>query len=327
MQLIYQRRSALRWVAAAWLTTHAGACGRGDVVLGEGGGPIAAMRGQTDAGTLRMQPTAAVADSGAAIAGEPPAAQKDAPVSLALADGGEVPNAPARASAGCGKPVPSMPPTGLRGNFLLDTPATYNNMRAYALVLAFRGTSLTVEQFRAQLDLTNVTADAAIVVHVDPVGGAEGWDFQRDMSSVDTLMAAVSADYCIDQDRVFAIGDGAGALFINLLGCVRADKVRAIALLASAPPPPGPCGPRIAVWLLQQSDTDPMLVSGGLGNRDYWLSRNGCDLTVLEPQSSSGCVAYANCTPEFPVRYCEHQGDALPDHALVELWDFFSTLH
>lgn len=317
MQPIRQRTCAFRWINVAWLCTQVAACGRGDVVLGEGGGPLAAMRGRRDAGEVTAQPTAADAGSGDDAPATHPAASQDASV-----DGPVAGSRQARASSGCGKLTPSAPTSGMRGSFLLDAPASYKNTKAHALVLTFRGMSATVEEFRAQLDLASVTADAAIVVHVNPLDDAEIWDFQRDIPWVDMLVAAVSADYCVDQDHIFAIGDGAGALFTNLLGCVRADKVRGIALLASAPPPPGPCGTRIAVWLLQQSDADPMLVSAGLGNRDFWATRNACDVTGLEPQSASACLVYANCSPEFPVHYCEHQGDALPDEAVHSLWDF-----
>jgi polyhydroxybutyrate depolymerase len=143
---------------------------------------------------------------------------------------------------------------------------------------------------------------------------------------VDALVSTMGGAYCVDQDRVFAIGDSAGAFFVNLVGCVRADKVRGIAVLSNAPPPPGPCLDNTAVWLLQQTDTDPMTVGNGLGNRDFWATRNSCNVLMPKSIPSAGCVEYAGCSDRFPVHFCEHDGDALPSFAVSRAWDFFRSL-
>jgi polyhydroxybutyrate depolymerase len=239
------------------------------------------------------------------------------------------PDPAVRPSAGCGEDPTlerSVSLDGDRTDYLLDLPIDYDNHHAYPLLLAFRGMNVSTEQFRAQLGLPEVLGSAAIVVHANPRNEAVAWDFQRDTQLVDALLAGLTSSACIDLDRIFALGDGAGALFVNLLGCVRGDRVRGIALMSSAPPPPGPCVGSSAVWLLQQTDADPSIVGAGLGNRDFWAGRNGCDVrsaTTLDPPQ---CVDYAGCSPGLPVRYCEQTGTAPPSFVAGATWALFRSL-
>jgi poly(3-hydroxybutyrate) depolymerase len=293
-------------------------------VLGERGGALAPVRHHDDAGTRRMPD----AQSPAAGSGAPqPVAggqARDAAVAESKADAepAQQPSIAIRASAGCNRGSPATSPM----SFLLDVPAAYDSARPYPLVLAFRGMNQSAEQLRAQVDLEQVTGDSVLRVYVNPQGNAAIWDFQRDVPPVDMLLSDIGASYCIDLDRIFAIGDGAGALLANLLGCTRGDKFRGIALFASSPPPPGPCIGSVAVWLQQQSDADPMLVSAGLANRNFWVEQNGCELASPEHLSSAWCFAYPGCVTELPVSYCEHLGDALPASAVSDAWGFFSAL-
>lgn len=325
-------RTALRWIATAYLSIQFSGCEHGDIILGsKDGAPDAAFAG-LDAGAPRL-PTAA--DSGAAMRGsEPPDGNKagNEPSATEKVDAGVTSQwlAAKRASSGCGKPSEQVDTSliiaGARASFLLDLPSGYNGARAYPLVLAFRSANVSADQFRIALDLATVTAEDSIRVYTNPVGDATVWEFQRDMPLVDAILAKLTATYCIDLDRVFALGEGAGALFVNLVGCVRADKVRGIALLSSAPPPPRACAYNTAVWLLQRVDADPMVVNAGLGNRDFWAGRNRCQVNMSEPLTSAACADYLGCAPAFPVRYCQHEGDALPPFAVPAAWAFFAAL-
>jgi poly(3-hydroxybutyrate) depolymerase len=207
-------------------------------------------------------------------------------------------------------------------SYELDVPAGYDQTRSYPLVMAFRNSDVGVGAFRAQLNLAAI-ADA-IIAYPNPPD--QTWQFQRDISLVDELMSQLNESYCVDMDRVFALGDGAGALVANLFGCMRGDQIRGIAMLSNVPPPPGPCLGNVAIWLLQRVDTDPMTVGSGLGNRDFWATRNGCDVRMPEPVSPSPCLKYAGCSQDLPVHFCEYRGSAWPTFAVDAAWTFFSAL-
>jgi poly(3-hydroxybutyrate) depolymerase len=142
---------------------------------------------------------------------------------------------------------------------------------------------------------------------------------------VDALLSKLEAAYCIDQDRVFAVGQGTGALLVTMLGCVRGDVLRGVAPLSGAPPPGG-CVGEPAVWIMQAS-ADPSTFGIGRANRDFWADRNGCDVTLPGSVAPPPCVEYAGCDVGSPVRYCEYDGDlALPSSAAGGVWSFFKGL-
>lgn len=339
-------------LAFAWLALSTAGCARGDVILGErgatmappvhqeaaGGASGAAQQAPHDAGALPTRTsTGAAAGSGgsAAPADALDASLPDEDARTPPPDSGPATSTPgsvARPSSGCGTVATAsavarnVTVDGMRADFLLDVPASYDASRAYPLVLAFRGMDQSAQQFRAQLDLAAVMGSEAIIVYANPIGDGTSWEFERDIPLIDVLLSSLGAAYCVDQDRTYALGASSGAMFVNLVGCVRADKVQAIAVLSSAPPPPGPCFDNTAVWLMQQNNTGPMTVGAGLGNRDFWATRNACNVLMPSSVTPAGCVEYASCRAGLPVRYCEHDSDDLPSFAVSAAWDFFRSL-
>lgn len=326
-------------VTGLWLV----GCARGDIVLGTGAmvAPNAASGTFTPALDAGEAPSSAGQAASQVVAANsvgqgspamvatsnlPSGGATVPPPTASVEDDAGTPKPVDRPSVGCGQePVrPALRVRGRAASFLLDVPAAYDKRQAYPLVLAFRGVDTSTAEFRAQLDLGSI-ADA-LIVYPDPLDSATPWQFQRDMDLVDELISGLGAAYCVDQDRVFAIGDESGGLFANLVGCVRADQVRAIATLSSAPPPPGPCFGNTAVWLLQRTDLDPNTVGSGLGNRDFWAARNGCNVLDPQPVAPTPCVAYAGCTQELPVHFCEYAGSTWPSFAITGAWQFFESL-
>ena len=338
----------LRTLCALLLIVQAAGCDRRDIVLGELG-KLSDLAGRT---APPVEPDAAIPASAVPSSST---AGHDAGVTLTVAAPGraaaagrsgmvESPttslplsgtggtaaagsSAPAHASAGCGKePMPdtSITVTGMRASYVLDLPQPYDKARAYPVIMAFRPAGSGVDGFRGALGLTAVASSSAIVVYPNCLNDAATWDVQRDSLLFDALLAKLETNYCVDRERIFAIGHAAGALFVNGLGCFRGDKLRAIAPLSSAPPP-GACIGAPAAWIAQGIQ-DPML---GLGraNRDFWVAQNACNPRLSTPVTPTPCVEYASCDASSPVRYCEHSGDAsLASFAGPGAFDFFAGL-
>jgi poly(3-hydroxybutyrate) depolymerase len=247
-----------------------------------------------------------------------------------VAGAGGASAAATRPSSGCGvdpKPADTtIQVSSMRASFLLDLPAGYDKARAYPVVLAFHDTDNTAESFRRLLDLPSVTGADAIVVHPNCFDDMPSWDVQRDLALFEPLLARLGTSYCVDQARVFAVGYGSGALFVNALGCIRGESVRGIAPLTAAPPPAAGCSSQTAVWLLQSS-ADAATLGTALGNRDFWARQSDCNLGVTVPVEPSPCVEYSGCDIRFPVRYCEYKGDGmLPGFVAGGVWSFFRAL-
>jgi poly(3-hydroxybutyrate) depolymerase len=287
--------------------------------------PIARENLRTTARPVIAQ---AGADAGSPQAG---AAAADGGVG-AVAPAGVGGNAsPVPASLGCGSDPPaadtSLQIGGVSASYLVDLPTGYDKTRPYPLVMAFRGSGVTAEQFRARLNLPQATGNEAILVHPNCVGDASSWDVQRDLPLFDMLLAQTVARYCVDERRVFAAGQEFGGYFTSMLGCLRADKLRAIASFAPGVPPTATCPGELAVWIAQSNADPATAVANARNTSSFWGKHNGCDVTISMAVDPKPCIEYASCHAGVAVRYCEYDGTTdLPAFAASGVWSFFKGL-
>jgi len=288
-------------------------------VAGTTGGSSPGGQGGTTAGSGSNQ----TAGSGGILA------MPDAGDPIPLPDAGPAVDE-SQPSLGCGTEPPtsdmSIDVAGLSGTFIVDLPSGYENNRPYPLIMAFRGAGVSAEDFRGYLDLVSVVGADAIVVNVDCLDGAPSWSLERDIPLFDALLLHLEMTYCIDELRVFAAGHAAGGIFTSTLGCLRGDKLRAIAPLSGGPPD-GSCQGELAVWMTQGDSDASIAVATGRAGRDFWIDQNECAARTSTPVDPMPCVEYADCSAGSPVRYCEYDGQlGLPDFAAEGLWNFFKAL-
>lgn len=235
-------------------------------------------------------------------------------------------------SSGCGMDPPAadmdrIQVSGISASYTVDVPPNYDKTRPYPLVIAFRGSNVTVEQFRGDLNLPQVAGAEAILVHPNSLGGAFSWDVQRDVPLFDMLITRLGARYCVDERRAFAVGHEIGGYFASMLGCLRADKLRGIAAISPGVPPTSTCQGEVAVWIAQGNAESPVALSNGRSTSDFWARRSGCDAEMSSAVDPSPCQAFAGCDPGFPIRYCEYSGGLdLPPFAASGIWSFFKSL-
>jgi poly(3-hydroxybutyrate) depolymerase len=282
-------------------------------ILGAGGKST-----QTGMGGLMALAGAAAADGGGGTGAAAGAAGTASPIS---------------GSPGCGTdpPAPAMDTsiqvTGMSASYILDLPANYDKTRSYPLVMAFKGSNTTAEQLRARLNLQAVAGTDAILVYPNCLGDAPSWLATRDVPLFDMLLAQTLARYCVDERRVFAVGQGLGGYFTNVLGCLRGDKLRAVAAFVPGVPPSDTCQGEVAAWIGQGKADTPTAVANGKDTSEFWGKRNGCDTTLSTPVDPSPCQEFAGCHLGFAVRYCPYEGSLdLPPFAASAVWGFFKDL-
>jgi polyhydroxybutyrate depolymerase len=326
-------------LVAALLAAQLAACGQGDINLGLRGGvrmPLDAEMAPPDSETVDAGPGPSAdgsASGGTLDAAVGAALDADTPSADAEVEKADVGMA-VQKSVGCGKEPPAADTSirfdGMTGHFLVDRPVGYDKTKPYPLLLTFRGANVTAEMFRGYLRLPQAAASEAIAVHLDCLNDAAAWDVARDLPFVDALLDHLGSSYCINEQRRFAVGHTSGAAFVNTLGCLRGDKLRAIApfsvgpTAANGPGAPSTCTGTPAVWLIQGVQ-DPTLGPARF-NRDQWRLRNQCEFrsTAVDPFP---CVEYAGCAVGAPLRYCEYSGGIdLPDFASGGMWSFFRSL-
>ncbi|HEX3694048.1 MAG TPA: PHB depolymerase family esterase [Polyangia bacterium] len=128
----------------------------------------------------------------------------------------------------------------------------------------------------------------------------------------DALLQFMETNFCIDKNRVFATGFSSGSWMADMLGCRRADVVKAHGQGAGGLPMSlrfaADCrGPEAALYEHGTAD-DQNHIHGSRLDRDRLLKTNQCDDTSKAYPNFSPCVLYDNCLPGYPVAYCEIPG-------------------
>ena len=137
----------------------------------------------------------------------------------------------------------SLVSSGLRREYVLHVPPTYDRNRPTPLVISMHGAGgWPVQQMN--LSEWNALADREGFIVVYPSGrqtpGPRVWhvqggaELQRDVTFISQLIDKLEAVYNIDRSRIYAngISNGAGMSFV--LSCTLSDRIAAVGLVAAA---------------------------------------------------------------------------------------------
>ena len=238
-------------------------------------------------------------------------------------------------SPGCGMPAPLSAATqqsvmidsAARGYFLVP-PKPYDNATPYAVVFAYHGAGDNGANFRPSAGFEAPAANQAIFVYPDGVGGI--WDLKNNGSDAklfDSVLATLSANWCIDTNAVFAVGFSYGGWAATQMASARPAAVRAVASIEGG----GPQGasnsdPPVAAMIIHGTNDTAEPLSSGMGSRDHFLKVDACGSTS-SPLDPAPCVIYAGCKPKKSVAWCQHDGGHLvPSFAPAGIWAFFSSM-
>jgi polyhydroxybutyrate depolymerase len=220
--------------------------------------------------------------------------------------------------------------SGEERSYLLDAPEAPAD-RPLPLVFSFHGFRGSAWRHRWWTGIGSLARREEFIA-VSPEGHegvrlldttGRGWDFHpgetRDAGFVRALLDQLEAERCVDRRRVFATGMSNGGFFANLLGCVMADRLAAIAPVSGAMALENchPARPIPVLLIYGSADrvVQPALVQGA---RDWWVRANGC----VAPAAVDGCTRYAGCTAE--VMDCAgSQGHRWPGGTAERIWRFF----
>jgi len=257
----------------------------------------------------------------------PPTPAEPAPAAEGVPDAATL--APAVPSAGCGRGrtlaegTQTIASGGMNRTFLLETPEAYDNTYPYRVVFMFHWNYGSIDAIvnppdadrntdRPFYGLGDLTDGKTIFVVpqglVNPGGGA-GWanPDNRDVNFTDDMLAAISADLCIDTSRVFTMGFSYGAGMSVALACTRPDKFRAALVYEPAfisGVTPAQCTSSIAFFQSHGVDDQVLNYQTGLGVLDTFTGLNGCTATTPPDPPSNGhtCTSYEGCS--VPTRFC-----------------------
>lgn len=157
-------------------------------------------------------------------------------------------------SAGCGKPLPAglkqgetgasnrltITSSGVKRSYLLHLPRVYTPTNAHGLIFSFHGRGKDAKEQERLSQFSNYNLNPNMLV-LYPDGIKNQWQGDPDAKSQDVqlvldLIEKVQNRYCIDKDRIYAVGKSNGGGFAaNVLAChpIAQNKVRQATLRTS----------------------------------------------------------------------------------------------
>lgn len=212
----------------------------------------------------------------------------------------------------------SMTIRGAQADYTVRLPPGYSPNTPTPLVFGFHGRNRTHIEFET-VDASGIQTELAsryIMVYPKSQGGP-GWNFDAEVPPsiefFDALYAQMTANYCVDLSRVFAVGHSSGGYFSIILACRYGSLLRGIGTVAGAIQEQTCTNERVAGLLIHGPNDTVVNITGGRGARDQLLARNGCQQGT-GPGVEAQCQAYQGCAEGFPVQWCEHTEPTYSDN-------------
>jgi polyhydroxybutyrate depolymerase len=215
---------------------------------------------------------------------------------------------------------------GVTRNYRLSVPAGYDPTAPTPLVLNYHGYGSNAGQ---QVFFSNMNPYAdeqgfmiAYPEGIQDSGGSQahnagpyccGDHDADDVGFARTMIAAIQAESCVDQRRVFSTGMSNGGYMSYRLACDAADLIAAVAPVSGAMPiDPGACAPSRPVPILAINGTaDPLVpYSAATQSAEAWTAILSCpELPPSEEVFGSvTCETWADCAEGSEVVYCTAEG-------------------
>jgi polyhydroxybutyrate depolymerase len=245
----------------------------------------------------------------------------------------------AKPSAGCNKTAAETPAqfvkhslmsSGTSRDFYTYLPSNYDPKRAYPTIFAFTPCGGSGNP-STNVPIQDESKGDAIIISPQSKGNCYENQIRNspELPFFDATLKYAEDNYCVDENRIFAIGYSAGSWMSIILGCERADVVRAHAQVSGGLPifeRPSDCKGRVASLYIHDNTDGNNTIGGGIAARDRSVRMNGCSDTT-QAVDPTPCQAYQDCKPGYPVVWCETTGkghDRQDKLAPAAFWKFFS---
>jgi poly(3-hydroxybutyrate) depolymerase len=220
--------------------------------------------------------------------------------------------------------------SGTSRDFFTYLPTGYSPQRAYRTIFAFHPCGGSGNP-TSNIPIQNESKQDAIIISPQSKGNCYDNQIRNspDVTFFDDALAYAEANYCVDESRVFAIGYSAGAWMSIILGCERANVIRAHAQVSgglSMFVRPGECRGSVGAMFIHDLGDPTNTVNGGIAGRDRVVRMNQCG-TATMPYDPAPCVSYQQCKPGYPVIWCPTMGkghDRQDSFAPAPIWKFLS---
>lgn len=229
---------------------------------------------------------------------------------------------------------------GVTRSYILHLPTGYNPANSHSLVLNFHGLNMTGSQLQSRTGMDAISnANNFIVVYPDGLNNSWNAGINNgnvdDVGFVNTLINALTADYSINAEKIYATGYSMGGYFSYRLACRLSEKIAAIAPVSGLMADINNCGATRSVPVMHIHGTSDWLVpySNVSSVLNYWRTENNCtaDPQITSLPNSVDLIVYGGCADNTEVRHyrLNGKGHAWPStstsiNASQEIWNFLS---
>jgi polyhydroxybutyrate depolymerase len=260
-------------------------------------------------------------------------------------------NLAAKPSAGCSKASAQV----TIPNSLVGVPPGYTGTTPVPVVIAFHAAgndNTSIQNAFKSSDL----AKKYLMVYPNSTSATTanktGWNMQADKNRYLEVQAAISAQACVDENRIYATGHSSGAQFVVALLCSgdgAFDAVAPVASSVSCQKWKNGAVPALVIHGVQDEERTKYNLNDGDGKKDLqpYLTSNMCQMTSTPFQPdvskcnniqgvdgkafSPGCVEFSGCSVK--TRWCNHNdpnygttNHGIPCFGVRSIYDFFESL-
>ena len=217
----------------------------------------------------------------------------------------------ALSSSGCGvsaELLSAVTSSGITRSVITDLPENYDSTTPHNIVFAFHGRTSDNAQVQGYYDLDTESSNT-IFVYPAALGDGGGFTWANGDNAVDTqlfddLLEVYATNYCVDLAKVYVVGHSLGASYTTSLGCLRGDRIRAVAALGGGISA-DTCTGKIAAMVLHNPDDNLVPLSEGERARDTFLTQNALPLEPVPTEPSEfNCARYGSEETLYPVVWC-----------------------
>lgn len=212
-------------------------------------------------------------------------------------------------------------------SYQLHVPKGYDPSKRTPVVFAFHGYTDQAKNFAEGIGLYD-ESDRRGLITVAPqgLGFLAGWNagsccgepsFQKidDIGLVKDLLARLRQDFCVDDQRVYAMGFSNGSMFSHRVACELSEDIAAVGPVSGGLVY-SPCQPKRPVSVMHFHGTaDPTVPLGGGGSFgfpdiktmiDDWAKRDGCTGAAEQTyqKGNATCRTYGKCSAGADVTLC-----------------------
>jgi polyhydroxybutyrate depolymerase len=221
----------------------------------------------------------------------------------------------ALSSSGCGvsaELLSAITSSGITRSVITDLPEKYDPNTPHNIAFAFHGRTSDNAQVQRYYDLDAEgleTSTNTIFVYPAALSDGGGFTWANGENAVDTgffddLLETYATNYCVDLASVYVVGHSLGASYTTSLGCLRGDRIRAIAALGGGISA-NTCTGKIAAMILHNPEDNLVPVSEGERARDTFLTQNALPLEPIPTEPSEfNCNRYGSEETLYPMVWC-----------------------